>query len=573
MTVDGEWMYKYSFSDSRRVKRYFRLEPENGELVWGSSPDDHKYLRVELYEAVGIIYGPLTTTFSRLEGSADAPASYQCFSILFVGRTLDLCTLEDTADVWFQAIHSIIREHSDTLAPPMSRRDILFRKVWLKLCDTARRSKQSVVNLFRTRIAQVLQTKNSPRTFSTQISGLRDSIKGLRTAVTTAHTDLFRTLSLQIENLLKQLSDSKPIDDSKDQVIQRLTEELKASQAERIRLHNELVDLRGNIRVFARVRPLLPGEFDDLSFTDGSPTFLFPDSSDNSVSVYIPRDVRRRMYDFDRVFQPSLDQAELFEALEPFVQSAIDGFNVCVFSYGVTNSGKTYSMQGTREYPGINQLAIGKIFNSPGSTASVSVVQIYNETISDLLNEGKELDIRTSAGSEYSLEGVVEHKVLTAQEALETIRKASGLRAINSTKINQVSSRSHLVVTISMSSGGRLHLIDLAGSENVNKSGATGGSLREAQNINKSLSALGDVVHALLEKKNNPTVHVPYRNSKLTMLLRDSLGGNSKTVMILQVSPAQSDLSESLNSLSFGKRIRTVEVGKPTKFKHVSPRE
>ena len=570
----GEWMYKYSFSDSRRVKRFFRLQTYDGCLIWGSSPDDDKCLRVDLHEAVGIIYGPQTTTFARLQDAPQAPSSCQCLSILFVGRTLDLCTLEDTADIWFKAIQSIVAANGNAVATPLSYRDLLFRKAWWKLSDTARLRGQTVPQLFRSRISQ-MQRVTPPKSISNQITSLRKSLSNLRTFVSTAHSEFATNLSLRLTASLKQLSETRlPTVDSNEDLIRSLREELRASQAERVRLHNELLDLRGNIRVFARVRPLLPGEVDDLSITDGSPTFVFPPDSDDSVSVYIPRDVRRRTYTFDRVFRPSRDQAELFESIQPFVQSALDGYNFCVFSYGVTNSGKTYSMEGTAQYPGLNKLAIDMIFRENACTpVAVSVVQIYNETVTDLL--GKPSDVRTHGSSHQSLTGVTEEIVRDSNEAQSIIKKATSLRATNSTKINNFSSRSHLVVTLKLPSGGRLHLIDLAGSENVNRSGAIGETLREAQNINKSLSALGDVVHALIELKKNPRVsqHVPYRNSKLTMLLKDSLGGNSKTVMILQVSPAQADLSESLNSLSFGQRVRAVQVGKATKVKHVSPRE
>jgi kinesin family protein C2/C3 len=189
--------------------------------------------------------------------------------------------------------------------------------------------------------------------------------------------------------------------------------------------------------------------------------------------------------------------------------------------------------------------------------------------------------MKTSPNGCWSTPGVEEIEVNDLDEALRVIKKASQLRATNATKINQLSSRSHCIVSIriiSSNSEGKLNLIDLAGSENVGRSGAIGSSLREAQNINKSLSALGDVVHALIEKRRSGgNLHVPFRNSKLTMLLRDSLQGNSKTIMILQVSPAQADVCETMNSLSFGQRVRTVEIDKAMRNRvspnTISPRE
>ena len=573
---EGEWMYKYSFRDSSPVKRYVQVDPEHGYLLWGSSPTDDNKLSVNLKEAVGVIFGSQTTTFARLRGGPAAPPPYLCISILFVGRTLDLSTIEDTADRWFESIQLVISLNSETLIPRLHRRDVLFRKAWLKLAYEARERHVSVSQLFRDTIASIVSRRVRAPVGSAlrQLNTLRESLEELRSTVRTVHKSTFHSFSDTLKDSLGRLIELKTASkQSETDTILLLEEELKACNAERVRLHNELIDLKGNVRVFVRVRPLLFGESDDLSLTDGRPSFVFIDEQPESLSVYIQRDVRRRTYTFDKVIRPSSDQVGLYAEIDPFVQSAIDGYNVCVFSYGVTNSGKTYSMGGTKDNPGINKLAVDKIFQSTkDAVVLVSVVQIYNETVTDLLNDGNVLDIRYIESS-YCLPGMKEIEVKDPTSTERLIEGAVTLRATNSTRINQMSSRSHLIVTLKLSTGGRLHLIDLAGSENVNRSGATGGTLREAQNINKSLSALGDVVHALIESKQNASVHVPYRNSKLTMFLKDSLSGNSKTVMILQVSPAQNDINESLNSLSFGQRVRTVQVGKAIRSKHISPRE
>merc|ERR1711972_860591 len=159
-----------------------------------------------------------------------------------------------------------------------------------------------------------------------------------------------------------------------------------------------------------------------------------------------------------------------------------------------------------------------------------------------------------------------ELKVATVEEVINCITKASSNRAVSSTDMNEQSSRSHSIVTVQTKCAllggdtyiGKIHLIDLAGSENTNKSGVTGQGMKEAQNINKSLSALGDVIQSLVAK--NP--HTPYRNSKLTMMLKDSLGGDSKTLMIVCTSPAQFNVTETMSSLNFASRARNVELGK-----------
>jgi len=220
----GEWMYKYSFSDSKRVKRFVRLQKCDGCLIWGSSPDDDKCLRVDLQEALGIIYGPQTTTFARLQDAPEAPSSYQCFSILFVGRTLDLCTLEDTADIWFEAIQSIVAANGNAVATPLSNRDLLFRKVWGKLLDTARLRGETVPQLFRYRISHMQQV-SPPKSISNQITSLRNSLANLRTFVSSTHSEFASNLSLRMTASFKELSEIRPPSiDSNQGLIQSLRE-------------------------------------------------------------------------------------------------------------------------------------------------------------------------------------------------------------------------------------------------------------------------------------------------------------------------------------------------------------
>merc|ERR1712217_469848 len=169
-------------------------------------------------------------------------------------------------------------------------------------------------------------------------------------------------------------------------------------------------------------------------------------------------------------------------------------------------------------------------------------------------------------GGSCGVSGLSEEKVESVDEVMNCITKASSNRAVSSTDMNSQSSRSHSIVTVRTQSTlrggdtyvGKINLIDLAGSENTNKSGVSGQGMKEAQAINKSLSALGDVIQSLVAK--NP--HTPYRNSKLTMMLKDSLGGDSKTLMIVCCSPAQTNVIETLSSLNFASRARNVELGK-----------
>ncbi|XP_076449946.1 uncharacterized protein LOC143286194 isoform X2 [Babylonia areolata] len=339
----------------------------------------------------------------------------------------------------------------------------------------------------------------------------------------------------------------------------------------RKKYHNELVELKGNIRVLCRVRPPIK-EDGTGSQADNVVTY---DPDDDGL-IYVSNKGRIQTFEFDCVFSASSTQTQVFEEVRALVTSCIDGFNVCIFAYGQTGSGKTHTMEGPVEDPGINQRALLELFAETADkgddwhfTIEVSVMEIYNETIRDLLNSDStnKLDVKMKGeGGGYHVPGLVTKVVTSLQEVNQVFAEGRKNRATATTNMNEHSSRSHCLLCVMVSgvnrttnsrSYGRLNLVDLAGSERVSKSGADGTRLREAQNINKSLSCLGDVIHALRVKQS----HIPYRNSKLTYLLQDSLGGDSKTLMIIQVAPVEKNVSESTCSLSFGQRVRTVELG------------
>lgn len=555
---DGGWLFKVGFSDSSTIRRYFWISDDSRELRWGVSRQDPRYLRVILRDVVGMTFGPLTTAFSKVFDSGEHPPPWCCFSLIFVGRTLDLYSPVDNADSWFLHIQRITGSVCEQALPALSRSDVLRRKVFMKIVAKAGRLGRSLGEHFRITLSDcfhqrqmsVIKPVKSIR-IKSELSSLRSQLEEFRESVVFVreqHWDVLRTSFAQLVDTMTRT----PIapDDT------TLLNELETERSERKRLHNELMDLRGNIRVFTRVRPLLKTDTDHSE--DASVTVLGSDR----LSVYNGNDARTRNFEFDQVFSPLSTQEDIFTQVESFITSFLDGFNVCLFAYGVTNSGKTFTMEGTPSMPGMTYRSISKIFTSLPSTCSISLsaVQIYNESLSDLLAPSSSvLEMR---GDAFAIQGLTSLAVRSAEEAIALIQHAAVKRCTNSTKLNEISSRSHFVVTLTLHAGKRviskLNLIDLAGSENVNRSGAAGKVLKEAQSINKSLSALGDVVHALLEK----AAHVPFRNSKLTMLLKDSLQGSSKVLMIVQVSPCQSDIGETLNSLQFGARVRTVELGK-----------
>jgi len=268
-------------------------------------------------------------------------------------------------------------------------------------------------------------------------------------------------------------------------------------------------------------------------------------------------------------------QSEVFEEVKPLATSVLDGYNVCIFAYGQTGSGKTFTMTGNAENPGLNVRVLTELFRIRGERKgeceikiTLMITEIYNETIKDLfVTKQKKLDIKTNPDGTNCVPGLTETDVCSVDDVLKLMKEAQSNRTVMATDMNEESSRSHSIVQVKTVASfkkdsreyvGKINLIDLAGSENVNKSGVQGQGMREAQNINKSLSALGDVMQALIAK----TPHIPYRNSKLTMMLKDSLGGDSKTLMIVQASPAQINVTETLSSLNFASRARNVELGK-----------
>ncbi|CAL4893298.1 unnamed protein product [Urochloa decumbens] len=342
--------------------------------------------------------------------------------------------------------------------------------------------------------------------------------------------------------------------------------------AERKRLYNELIELRGNIRVFCRCRPLSSDEV-----TRGCSSVVEINPSQETELQFVPSEKERKVFKFDHVFGPEDDQEAVFSETVPVVRSVMDGFNVCIFAYGQTGTGKTFTMEGVPENRGVNYRALEELFTmseerktSIAYTFSVSILEVYNEKIRDLLDESndqsKRLDIKQSADGTQEVPGLIEAPIYNIDGVWEKLKFGARNRSVGSTNANELSSRSHSLVRVTVRSEhlvtgqrSRSHMwmVDLAGSERVGKTGVEGDRLKESQFINKSLSALGDVISALASKNS----HIPYRNSKLTHLLQSSLGGDCKTLMFVQISPSSTDSGETLCSLNFASRVRSVEHG------------
>lgn len=336
------------------------------------------------------------------------------------------------------------------------------------------------------------------------------------------------------------------------------------------------VMLRNTVLVVVRVRPLSQREHNARS---GECL-----QADGTTSLSVQREGEKDVkFTFDCIMRQGVAQRDVFDRTgRPLLHKVLEGYNGCLFAYGQTGSGKTYTMQGEArsEHKGVIPLLCVELFDQikeRGSaktfTVSCSVLEIYNERVRDLLADqgGEDLAIREDAapgGRGLHVEGLAEVSAASCEELLMAIEKGQARRAVGQTNVNEHSSRSHAVITLRIATCdvddgegvtttvSKLHLVDLAGSERQKATGATGERLREGVQINLSLSALGNVINALTDAKGR---HVPYRDSKLTRLLQDSLGGNSYTVMICNVSPARLSAEETLSSLRFAERAKKVE--------------
>ncbi|XP_009778437.1 kinesin-like protein KIN-14Q isoform X2 [Nicotiana tabacum] len=379
------------------------------------------------------------------------------------------------------------------------------------------------------------------------------------------------------QQLLADFADMSSTIQSKLKEQVELHEDLKIKfvkgAKEQKELYNKVLDLKGNIRVFCRCRPLNAEE----TAAGASMAIDFEAAKDGELTVKY-NGMSKKTYKFDAIFSPQADQAEVFEDTAPLATSVLDGYNACIFAYGQTGTGKTFTMEGTEEARGVNYRTLEELFriiderkNTVHYEISVSVLEVYNEQIRDLLVSGsqqgvKRLEIKQVGEGMHHVPGLVEAHVNNMTEVWEALQTGSNARAVGSTNANEHSSRSHCILCVMVKgenllngecTRSKLWLIDLAGSERIAKTEVQGERLKETQNINRSLSALGDVISSLATK----SPHIPFRNSKLTHLLQDSLGGDSKTLMFVQISPNESDLSETLCSLNFASRVRGIELG------------
>ncbi|XP_030626777.1 kinesin-like protein KIF25 [Chanos chanos] len=541
---------------------------------------------------------------------------------------------------------------------------------------------------------QLQQQRNLQRTSHTALTKLMTQVQELRRELKEVRA-LYTDFSSEMENRSKQVLESvdclccasqtlrgNEVETLQAQVAaleRTLQEEQEKCRTEKMRrrlLHNALIELRGNIRVHCRVRPVLPLDGGQgTSSVSGSPWSqeVVQAISDDTVLVNCAKagsPIMNKMFEFERVHAPEDSQDAVFEEVKPLLTSLLDGYNVCIMAYGQTGSGKTHTMIGSQDSSGPEQenmqgiipKAAAELFRLISEqpegthTVEVSVVEVYNNEVLDLLAKdeegaavGMKRDVITTSTGTSEVPCLTHELVQSPADVLCLLSAVLRLRAQSPTLIHTDSSRSHLIVTLTVTSRSpnalalarrlqrvrqdtqrvshrewwsprcqraassrrpaedhtlspaskrrpagdraysptsspclspchspcpsprssisqtplrtKLQLVDLAGSECVGVSGVTGAALWESSCINRSLSALSDVLGALAEQR----PHVPYRNSKLTHLLQDSIGGDAKLLVMLCVSPAQRFLSDSLQTLGFGSRARQVQRQTPNR--------
>ncbi|KAI6674070.1 hypothetical protein NL676_001976 [Syzygium grande] len=349
-----------------------------------------------------------------------------------------------------------------------------------------------------------------------------------------------------------------------------------------------------NVQVLLRCRP-----FSEDELRNNAPQVVTCNDYQREVAVSqnIAGKHIDRVFTFDKVFGPSAQQKDLYEqAVVPIVNEVLEGFNCTIFAYGQTGTGKTYTMEGeckrsksgpNGELPpeaGVIPRAVKQIFDTLESqnaeySVKVTFIELYNEEITDLLapeeisrvamedKQKKQLPLMEDGKGGVLVRGIEEEIVTSATEIFTLLERGSSKRRTAETLLNKQSSRSHSLFSITIHikeatpegeeliKCGKLNLVDLAGSENISRSGAREGRAREAGEINKSLLTLGRVINALVEHLG----HIPYRDSKLTRLLRDSLGGRTKTCIIATVSPAVHCLEETLSTLDYAHRAKNIK--------------
>eukprot|EP00347_Sterkiella_histriomuscorum_P020482 403337633 len=368
-------------------------------------------------------------------------------------------------------------------------------------------------------------------------------------------------LKAEVDQLSSELTDLK-------EKYHILEDKFKEEVKKRKFLHNELEDSKGQIRLYCRVRPLTKAEKE----REESKQMAITINDDMNLSIQGRNGMKH--FTFDSVFGPNSTQEQVFDDSKRLIQSSIDGFNVCIFAYGQTGSGKTWTIQGQPGNPGLTPRAIQELFqivstmNMHKIQLKCYMIELYKDELRDLLlpkNAAKRpLEIKESGSGQVVINGVTEVELQSEDDANRIFSYGIEHRMTRQTKMNEASSRSHLIYSIIIDATntqtrirtvGKLSFVDLAGSESSKKTGTDKEGQAEAKAINMSLSALGNVIEAL----SKGSQHVPYRDHTLTKVMKDSLGGTAKTLMFVNVSPSMYNQSESINSMDYATRVKKIK--------------
>lgn len=394
----------------------------------------------------------------------------------------------------------------------------------LAKCKSDVKREKNLNDDLRANIAELTSNKTS---LETSVQRLESHIKFLESD-NKSQSQAFADLETRMQNAITSAAEAN--------------DKLIKEESLRRKLHNQVQELKGNIRVFCRARPALPSDP-----VDAAAKIAFPDVEADSKEIEVmgPEEksslgnitTKKNAFAFDRVFGPTSKNEDVFGEISQLVQSALDGYNVCIFCYGQTGSGKTHTMSTT---DGMIPRAVHQIYDTAQGleakgwkyTMQGSFVEVYNENLNDLLGKAEEFDKKKHEirhdlqQAKTTVTGVNTVELDSPGKVESILSRASNNRSVAATQANERSSRSHSVFILKLvgengitgeKSEGTLNLVDLAGSERLSHSGATGDRLKETQSINKSLSCLGDVIGALGQGKEG--AHVPYRNSKVSLAL------------------------------------------------------
>ncbi|KAJ9445143.1 Kinesin-like calmodulin-binding protein [Diplonema papillatum] len=565
-------------SDPQAEKKVRALEAELAKLRAGMDKTSNKD-SLELQARVELLESEVSDKDAKLKQNESLQAKFASLQErekqLSV-READLlkeikelkAKLEKVTDQ-LEAVQAHHRDELDTTSKDMTSRleekDTKLKEIEEKAKKNKRKAKDLEGKL---KVAE--QAENQQKRLATELEEVRATLKS-QEQLSKDSDSIIADLKSQVQQLDSNNGSLKEASESLESKVEALENVLKTEKSKSRKLFNTIEDMKGKIRVYARTRPFLHteaqrGDKNVLTFPDDMVVEVFDDDKMKEKKEFV----------FDTTFPDDASQERVFEDCKHLVQSAADGFNVCIFAYGQTGSGKTFTLAGSQDNPGVAPRAMQEVFNVlEGVNVTYKVmcymVELYNDKLFDLFRFGEnpdtapKLEIKKDARGTVSILGATILQAKSYQELHQMYVDGQTNRHTRATKMNDSSSRSHLVFSMvietynrdsKQTAIGKLSIVDLAGSERLAKTGIEDPTaIAEAQNINLSLTALGNVISALSSGKG----HVPYRDNKLTMLMSDSLGGNAKTLMFVNISPAGYNTDETANSLNYASRVKLIK--------------